>query len=166
MTPDSKSPIVLVAEDEAMGRELSVSELQDAGYTVIEAADAHQALAILENGVPVDVLFTDVNMPGEIDGMVLARMAQRRPDHHLGKDRHRRGRTAGRWPFHPQALPVERNEPDGRTDRRAALSVAAALGTFAPHPTLRFRGEVVGERLVPVLMTAVLAAAFASRTTA
>jgi DNA-binding NtrC family response regulator len=78
MTPDSKSPIVLVAEDEAMVRELSVSELQDAGYTVIEAADAHQALAILENGVPVDVLFTDVNMPGEIDGMVLARMVHSR----------------------------------------------------------------------------------------
>ena len=78
MTPDSKSPIVLVAEDEAMVRELSVSELQDAGYTVIEAADARQALAILENGVPVDVLFTDVNMPGEIDGIVLARMVHSR----------------------------------------------------------------------------------------
>ena len=61
-----------------MVRELSVSELQDAGYTVIEAADARQALAILENGVPVDVLFTDVNMPGEIDGIVLARMVHSR----------------------------------------------------------------------------------------
>ena len=78
MTPESKSPIVLVAEDEAMVREMSVCELQDAGYTVIEAADARQALAILENGAPVDVLFTDVNMPGEIDGVILARMVHSR----------------------------------------------------------------------------------------
>jgi CheY-like chemotaxis protein len=78
MTPNSKSPIVLVAEDEALVRELSVGELQDAGYTVIEAANAGQALAILETGVPVDVLFTDVNMPGEIDGMGLARVVHRR----------------------------------------------------------------------------------------
>jgi len=78
MTQNSKSPIVLVAEDEALVRELSVGELQDAGYTVIEAANAGQALAILENGVAVDVLFTDVNMPGEIDGMVLAQLVHRR----------------------------------------------------------------------------------------
>jgi DNA-binding NtrC family response regulator len=78
MTPNSKSPIVLVAEDEALVRELSVVELQDAGYTVFEAANAGQALAILETGVPVDVLFTDVNMPGEIDGMGLARLVHRR----------------------------------------------------------------------------------------
>jgi CheY-like chemotaxis protein len=81
MTQESKSPIVLVAEDEALVRELSVCELEDAGCTVIEAANAGQALAILETGVPVDVLFTDVNMPGEIDGMGLARLVHRRwPD--------------------------------------------------------------------------------------
>jgi two-component system, response regulator PdtaR len=78
MTPDSKSPIVLVAEDEALVRELSVNELEDAGYTVIEAANACQALAILETGVPVAVLFTDVNMPGELDGIDLARLVHRR----------------------------------------------------------------------------------------
>jgi two-component system, response regulator PdtaR len=78
MTADSKSPIVLVAEDEALVRELSVNELEDAGYTVIEAANARQALAIFETGVPVDVLFTDVNMPGELDGIDLVRLVHRR----------------------------------------------------------------------------------------
>jgi two-component system, response regulator PdtaR len=78
MTPHSKSPIVLVAEDEALVRELSVCELEDAGCTVIQAANAGQALEILETGVPVDVLFTDVNMPGEIDGIGLARLVHRR----------------------------------------------------------------------------------------
>lgn len=81
MKPQTKSPIVLVAEDEAMVRQLSVDELEYAGYRVIEAADAGQALAILEAGVRVDVLFTDVNMPGEIDGMGLVRVVhQRWPD--------------------------------------------------------------------------------------
>jgi CheY-like chemotaxis protein len=81
MTEESKSPIVLVAEDEALVRELSVCELEDAGYTVIEAANAGQALEILETGVLVDVLFTDVNMPGDINGIDLARLVHRRwPD--------------------------------------------------------------------------------------
>ncbi|HZC17600.1 MAG TPA: response regulator [Caulobacteraceae bacterium] len=81
MRPQRKSPIVLVAEDEILIRQLSVCELEGAGYRVIEAADAGQALAILETGIPVDVLFTDVNMPGEIDGIGLVRMVhQRWPD--------------------------------------------------------------------------------------
>ena len=81
MSPESKTPVVLVAEDEILVRQLSVSELEEAGYRVIEAGTAKQALAILEAGAPIDVLFTDVNMPGEIDGIGLARLVHRRwPD--------------------------------------------------------------------------------------
>jgi DNA-binding NtrC family response regulator len=78
MNPEDKTPIVLVAEDEILVRQLSVCELEDAGYRVIEAASAYEALAIFEAGVPIDVLFTDVNMPGEIDGMGLAHLVHRR----------------------------------------------------------------------------------------
>ncbi len=78
MKPETKTPIVLVAEDEVMVRQLSVCELEDAGYRVIEAADAGQAIAILETGVAVDVLFTDVNMPGGMDGIGLARLVHSR----------------------------------------------------------------------------------------
>jgi len=81
MKPENKTPIVLVAEDEVLVRQLSVCELEDAGYQVIEAANAGQAIAILETGVQVDVLFTDVNMPGEIDGIRLVRLVHCRwPD--------------------------------------------------------------------------------------
>ena len=78
MKPETKTLIVLVAEDEALVRQLSVCELEDAGYRVIEAANAGQAIAILETGVPVDVLFTDVNMPGEMDGIRLVRLVHSR----------------------------------------------------------------------------------------
>lgn len=78
MNPETKTPVVLVAEDEALIRQLSVYELEDAGYRVIEAADAGQAIAILETGVPVDVLFTDVNMPGGIDGIHLVHLVHSR----------------------------------------------------------------------------------------
>jgi two-component system, response regulator PdtaR len=81
MKPETKTPTVLVAEDEALVRQLSVFELEDAGYRVIEAANAGQAIAILETGIPVDVLFTDVNMPGDMDGIRLVRLVHNRwPD--------------------------------------------------------------------------------------
>ncbi len=81
MKPETKPPVVLVAEDEALVRQLSVYELEDAGYRVIEAANAGQAIAILETGVPVDVLFTDVNMPGGMDGIHLVHLVHTRwPD--------------------------------------------------------------------------------------
>ena len=66
--------IVLVVEDEGLVRQMSASELSDAGYEVREAADAREALAILEAAECVAVLFTDVNMPGELDGLALARL--------------------------------------------------------------------------------------------
>jgi CheY-like chemotaxis protein len=76
-----KIPIVLVAEDETQIRRMSVFQLEDAGYRVFEANGADQALAILESGVAIDVLFTDVNMPGGIDGVALARLVRQRWPH-------------------------------------------------------------------------------------
>lgn len=50
-----------------------VSEfLRDHGYGVIEAADAAEALAAFEAGLPIDVVFSDVQMPGSMDGAMLA----------------------------------------------------------------------------------------------
>jgi CheY-like chemotaxis protein len=99
MKPDRHTPIVLVAEDEAPVRQLSVCELEDAGYRVLEAADAEQALAILESGICVDVLFTDINMPGELDGIGLAGLVHERwPDVGLIV-------TSGRTDIPPRELP-------------------------------------------------------------
>jgi DNA-binding NtrC family response regulator len=69
---------VLVVEDEGIVREASVQELTDAGYEVLEAESAEAALAILEAGTTVAVLFTDVNMPGRLDGLDLARLVHDR----------------------------------------------------------------------------------------
>ena len=65
---------VLVVEDEPILRELSAYELEDAGYLVLEAGSAAEALDIMRSGPMVGILFTDVNMPGSMDGLQLARI--------------------------------------------------------------------------------------------
>jgi CheY-like chemotaxis protein len=65
-------PIVLVVEDEMLLRMRAVDMVQDAGYTSVEAVDADAAFAILESRSDVALLFTDVQMPGSMDGLKLA----------------------------------------------------------------------------------------------
>jgi PAS domain S-box-containing protein len=67
---------VLVVEDNPPLRRLSARQLRDLGYAVIEAATGPEALAVLGSGVSVDLLFTDVVMPGGLDGQALAQRAQ------------------------------------------------------------------------------------------
>ncbi len=72
---------ILLVEDEALIRTVVAEGFRDEGFTVIEAADAAEALAVLAAGLQVDVLFTDVRMPGTMDGLTLARVVSRtRPD--------------------------------------------------------------------------------------
>ena len=66
--------LVLLVEDEILIRRLANDVLEAAGFDVVEAADAAEALAILRGRRDVGVLFTDVNMPGEIDGLRLAEL--------------------------------------------------------------------------------------------
>jgi len=70
--------IVLVVEDEPLVRMFAVDFVQDAGFEVVEAADANQAVAILEARTDVRIVFTDVDMPGSMDGMKLARAVRDR----------------------------------------------------------------------------------------
>jgi two-component sensor histidine kinase/FixJ family two-component response regulator len=63
---------VLVVEDEMMLRMRAVDIVEDAGFTPIEAVNADDALAILESRSDIDLLFTDIQMPGTIDGLKLA----------------------------------------------------------------------------------------------
>ena len=78
----SQSPqTVLVVEDEPIVRMYAVDVLEDAGYDVIEAGDAAQALAKLDAHPDIALMFSDINMPGEMDGFALAReVHRRRPD--------------------------------------------------------------------------------------
>jgi len=66
-------PAVLIVEDEALVRALGVGLFADAGFRPIEAADSDEALEILGANAEVQLLFTDVNLPGSIDGLALAR---------------------------------------------------------------------------------------------
>jgi hypothetical protein len=76
----SRGETILVAEDDARVRKVSVRRLKELGYRVIEASDGKSALAQIDGGVPIDLLFTDLVMPGGMTGLELARAARmRRP---------------------------------------------------------------------------------------
>jgi signal transduction histidine kinase/CheY-like chemotaxis protein len=64
---------VLVVEDNAGVREYATSALEDLGYRVLEASDAREALRVLDGAPRIDMLFTDVVLPGAINGRELAR---------------------------------------------------------------------------------------------
>ncbi len=72
--------VILVVEDNKRVRGVSVRHLKQLGFAVIEADSGSAALTIIENGDPIDLLFTDVVMPGGMSGVELAHEARlRRP---------------------------------------------------------------------------------------
>src|ERR1700676_2172545 len=70
--------IVLVVEDEMLLRMRAVDMVEDAGYTSLEAVDADAAFAILESRSDIALLFTDIQMPGTMDGLKLAHAVHQR----------------------------------------------------------------------------------------
>jgi PAS domain S-box-containing protein len=68
--------VVLVVEDDPGVRELTVSRLKAIGYKVIEAADGRKAGEILKSAEPVDLVFTDLVMPGGVSGLDVATLAR------------------------------------------------------------------------------------------
>ncbi|MDX1482918.1 MAG: ABC transporter substrate-binding protein [Alphaproteobacteria bacterium] len=76
--PESRGETVLVVEDDADVRTLSVSLLTALGYGIVEAADGHSALRALEKAPRVNLLFTDVVLPGGMNGGELAAEVQKR----------------------------------------------------------------------------------------
>jgi DNA-binding NtrC family response regulator len=69
----SRRVVVLLVEDEILVRSIAAESLRDEGYRVIEAANAMEAKAVLISGVAVDVVFTDWQLPGDMNGVELAR---------------------------------------------------------------------------------------------
>lgn len=63
---------MLVVEDEPLQRMSLVDMLEEAGYGAVEAADADQAIAILERRTDVRIVLADIDMPGSLDGLHLA----------------------------------------------------------------------------------------------
>jgi len=64
--------IVLVVEDEPLLRMMAVDLVESAGFVAVEAANADEAVQILETRTDIRIVFTDIDMPGSIDGMMLA----------------------------------------------------------------------------------------------
>src|SRR3954470_5776118 len=71
-------PNVLVVEDEMILRMRAVDIVEDAGFNPVEAVNADEALSILESRSDISVLFTDIQMPGTLDGLKLAHAVYKR----------------------------------------------------------------------------------------
>jgi CheY-like chemotaxis protein len=70
--------VVLVVEDEMLLRMRAVDMVEDAGFTSVEAVDADEAVAILESRSDIALMFTDIQMPGSMDGLKLAHAVRER----------------------------------------------------------------------------------------
>jgi CheY-like chemotaxis protein len=73
---DDHRPLVLVVEDEVILRDTVANELEDAGYEVITSLTGEGGLAVLEGSEPIELLFTDIRLPGFVDGWHLAEAAR------------------------------------------------------------------------------------------
>ncbi len=70
-TPINK-PVVLVVEDEPLQRIMAVELVEECGFEVVQAWGADEAIRILESREDIRIVFTDVDMPGSLDGVMLA----------------------------------------------------------------------------------------------
>ncbi len=71
-------PTVLIVEDEMVLRMRAVDIVEDAGFTPLEAVNADDALALLESRSDIELLFTDIQMPGSMNGLKLAHAVRER----------------------------------------------------------------------------------------
>ena len=99
MQPTILKPAILVVEDDVLVRLSAVESLEELGYVVLEAATAAEAITLLEHRPDIRIVFTDVQMPGTVDGLMLAEVVSKR------------------WPpvklFITSALPLSRPPPTG-----------------------------------------------------
>jgi CheY-like chemotaxis protein len=75
---ETKRPVVLIVEDEFLLRIDAADMIAAAGFEVIEAANADRAIEVLEARRDITVVFTDIQMPGSMDGLKLARAVRGR----------------------------------------------------------------------------------------
>jgi CheY-like chemotaxis protein len=64
-------PVILLVEDDVLVRFTTAELLREEGYVVLEAVSASEALALLATGHPLDLVLSDVRMPGDLDGIAL-----------------------------------------------------------------------------------------------
>lgn len=76
--PEQRRPVVLIVEDDLLLRINAAEMIEASGFEVIEAANADRAIEILETRSDITVIFTDIQMPGSMDGLKLARAVRGR----------------------------------------------------------------------------------------
>jgi two-component system, response regulator PdtaR len=79
--PQSKAATVLIVEDDGLQRLFLIDMLEDHGYSVLHAANALEAIKQLETHAEIRLLFTDIRLAGEIDGLDLLRIVHLRWPH-------------------------------------------------------------------------------------
>jgi CheY-like chemotaxis protein len=104
----TKTPVVLIVEDEFLLRSHAVDMIAGAGFEVVEAANADEAIEILQARQDITVVFTDIQMPGSMDGLKLARAVR------------------GRWP------PIKIIATSGQFD--VGMADLPEGGRFLPKP--------------------------------
>ena len=70
-------PVLLIVEDEILLRMAMAEQMREVGFVVIDAADGDEALSLLRGYPQVDAIFSDVRMPGVVDGVALAQIVNR-----------------------------------------------------------------------------------------
>ena len=75
---EQRRPVVLIVEDEFLLRMDAADAIAAAGFEVVEAANADEAIEVLESRTDITVVFTDIQMPGSMDGLKLARAVRGR----------------------------------------------------------------------------------------
>ena len=81
LNPEPERARVLLVEDEVLIRTPIAHMLRGAGFVVIEASSADEAWSYLQAGAPVDLVFSDIQMPGSMDGAELARKVKESYDY-------------------------------------------------------------------------------------
>jgi two-component system, response regulator PdtaR len=121
-TDRDRNPVVLVVEDETLVRVTALAMIEDCGFEAIAASSADEALRALETRSDIRAVFTDVQMPGPMDGLKLAQVIR------------------DRWP--PVALLVTSGK---ERDIKSDLPKGAR---FLPKPYLRFQLETTLRELL------------------
>jgi len=108
LSPLASKVVVLIVEDEPLIRMVAVEMVWDAGFEVLEAGNADEAVRVLEARTDIRIVFTDIDMPGSMDGLRLAEAVR------------------GRWP--PIEIILTSGHPKGAAGELPERSV------FIPKP--------------------------------
>jgi two-component system, response regulator PdtaR len=135
-TPAIERLVILIVEDEYLIRTASTDAIRDAGFEVVEAANADNAIAILQSRSDIQVVFTDIHLPGSMDGAKLAHAIKHRwpPVRIIA--------TSGRWKSKRSICRLERYSSPSHTSRsilpgHCTHSLALERGSPCRHVPIR-----------------------------